>query len=273
MKNFKFILLSLLAFSLYSTAHAQLFYEGPLTDTQLRASAITVTGQFYPSTQSVSITAMSALTNSSALIGRVTVVAAPSTEVTNTGIFATQATLAAETTKVIGAVNQNGTWTVQPGNTPNTTPWLATIHDGTTKVSVTAANISATALSSGLVVSSSPNGGNPCINPSADLRSITGATSGTAAVQIIPLSGTAKTYLCSNIVAGVSGTSPTFSLVYGTASNCATGQTILQQAISTVGTTLYNLGGGYVVPAGKAVCYLNTGTLPIHKYFISYVQQ
>jgi hypothetical protein len=27
---------------------------------------------------------------------------------------------------VVGAVNQNGTWTVQPGNTPNTTPWLVT---------------------------------------------------------------------------------------------------------------------------------------------------
>jgi hypothetical protein len=25
---------------------------------------------------------------------------------------------------VVGAVNQNGTWTVQPGNTQNTTPWL-----------------------------------------------------------------------------------------------------------------------------------------------------
>jgi hypothetical protein len=43
--------------------------------------------------------------------------------VTNAGTFATQAT-------------QAGTWTVQPGNTANTTPWLASIHDGTTKASV-----------------------------------------------------------------------------------------------------------------------------------------
>jgi hypothetical protein len=34
------------------------------------------------------------------------------------------------------AVTQSGTWTVQPGNTANTTPWLASIHDGTTKASV-----------------------------------------------------------------------------------------------------------------------------------------
>lgn len=61
--------------------------------------------------------------------------------------FSVNATLSAETTKVIGTVNQgtspwvvsnggtfavqaastqSGTWTVQPGNTPNTTPWLIT---------------------------------------------------------------------------------------------------------------------------------------------------
>lgn len=34
------------------------------------------------------------------------------------------------------AATQSGTWTVQPGNTANTTPWLASIHDGTTKASV-----------------------------------------------------------------------------------------------------------------------------------------
>lgn len=34
------------------------------------------------------------------------------------------------------AATQSGTWTVQPGNTANTTPWLASIHDGTTKATV-----------------------------------------------------------------------------------------------------------------------------------------
>jgi hypothetical protein len=39
------------------------------------------------------------------------------------------------------AVNslQQGTWTVQPGNTPNTSPWLESIHDGTNKANVLAA--------------------------------------------------------------------------------------------------------------------------------------
>lgn len=56
--------------------------------------------------------------------------------------FSVNATLAAETTKVIGTVNiaaaqaiaatQSGTWTVQPGNTANTTPWLVQTVPGTT---------------------------------------------------------------------------------------------------------------------------------------------
>jgi len=66
-----------------------------------------VTGTFWQATQPVSIASL------------------PSGAVTNAGTFAVQAaaTLAAETTKVIGTVNQGGTWTVQPGNTANTTAW------------------------------------------------------------------------------------------------------------------------------------------------------
>ena len=35
---------------------------------------------------------------------------------------------------------QSGTWTVQPGNTPNTVPWLITINQGGNSATVTAAN-------------------------------------------------------------------------------------------------------------------------------------
>lgn len=38
------------------------------------------------------------------------------------------------------AVTQSGTWTVQPGNTANTTPWLIKINDGTTALPVLAAS-------------------------------------------------------------------------------------------------------------------------------------
>jgi len=49
----------------------------------------------------------------------------------NNTAFPVNATLSAETTKVIGTVNQGGTWTVQPGNTANTTAWLVTGTGGT----------------------------------------------------------------------------------------------------------------------------------------------
>lgn len=38
------------------------------------------------------------------------------------------------------AATQSGTWTVQPGNTANTTPWLTTISQGGNSASVSAAN-------------------------------------------------------------------------------------------------------------------------------------
>jgi Flp pilus assembly pilin Flp len=38
------------------------------------------------------------------------------------------------------SVTQSGTWTVQPGNTANTTPWLATVNQGGNSASVTSAN-------------------------------------------------------------------------------------------------------------------------------------
>lgn len=38
------------------------------------------------------------------------------------------------------AVTQSGTWTVQPGNTANTTPWLTTINQGGNSAAVTGAN-------------------------------------------------------------------------------------------------------------------------------------
>jgi hypothetical protein len=55
------------------------------------------------------------------------------------------------------AATQSGTWTVQPGNTANTTPWLAKLHDGTNAVAVKAASTAPGATDAALVVAISPN--------------------------------------------------------------------------------------------------------------------
>jgi hypothetical protein len=94
--------------------------SGGLTDTQLRATPVPVSGTFYQSTQPVSIASMP----STPVTGTfwqatqpVSIASMPSTPVTGTFWQATQ--------PVSGTVtaNQGGTWTVQPGNTANTTAW------------------------------------------------------------------------------------------------------------------------------------------------------
>jgi hypothetical protein len=116
---------------------------------------------------------------------------------------------------------------------------------------------------------------NPCQNPAANLIGVNLSTSGTAAVQIVALAASQKIYLCSLYVVGVSGTSPTFSLVYGTGSNCVTGQAVFLGSWSTAASTVYQFNGTTVgiVPASQALCYLDTGTTPVQRVLLTYVQQ
>lgn len=117
-------------------------------------------------------------------------------------------------------------------------------------------------------------GGNPCQNPNATLVSIPVTTSGTTAAQIVALSGSTKIYICALTVIGQSGTTPTFSLVQGTGTNCATGQTVVVPAFATPANTLFSFAKPVSVGvAGNALCYLQTGTTPVTKAQLTYVQQ
>jgi histone H3/H4 len=53
--------------------------------------------------------------------------------------------------------SQSGTWTVQPGNTVNTTPWRIRPSDGTNDVNIKAASTAASVTDPSLVVALSPN--------------------------------------------------------------------------------------------------------------------
>jgi hypothetical protein len=77
----------------------------------------------------------------------------------NNGVVGTgvqRVTIASDSTGVLGAT-QSGTWTVQPGNTANTTPWLQKISDGTNAAAIKAASTAPVATDPALVVSISPN--------------------------------------------------------------------------------------------------------------------
>jgi hypothetical protein len=110
------------------------------------------------------------------------------------------------------ASTQSGTWTVQPGNTANTTPWLAKISDGTNAATIKAASTAAVAADPALVVAVSPNN---TVNIQEVEQYITGQSAQTATVNnIIPAaSGSSATdatgynsFSCQVVSTGTAGT-------------------------------------------------------------------
>jgi hypothetical protein len=159
--------------------------------------------------------------------------------------------------------------TVQPPSVSQTGGWVTTAAPSYSTTTLNALSLD----TAGNLRVAQPVTGNPCLNPNATLLWVAGSTSGTSAVQIIALSGSNRIYICSLNVTGVSGTTPAFGLVYGTGSNCATGQTTVQGAFTTTAAALYSFHGpGPITAAGTALCYLNTGTTPVQRYSITYVQ-
>jgi hypothetical protein len=77
---------------------------------------------------------------------------------------------------------QSGTWTVQPGNTANTTPWLATVNQGGNSAAVKAASTAAVATDPALVVAVSPNNTVSTLSPDVTATGALGALN--ASVQI-----------------------------------------------------------------------------------------
>jgi hypothetical protein len=113
------------------------------------------------------------------------------------------------------AATQSGTWTVQPGNTANTTPWLVKPTDGTNAVTVKASGANAATTDSALVVAPSPN-------PSTVCTSVI-AVNQTASTDL--KTSTNKLHICSIML--VSAAAQSISLVEGTGSTCGTGTTAL----------------------------------------------
>lgn len=142
------------------------------------------------------------------------------------------------------------------------------------RATVKTSGVAASASDTALVVAQTTVGGNPCRNPSATLAMVSGSTTGTASVQLVALSGTTKIYVCSMVIIGTSGTTPTFSLTYGTGAACATGNVVIIGAFTTTANALFNFSNPFAVTAaGNALCYVQTGTTPISRYAITYVQQ
>ena len=118
------------------------------------------------------------------------------------------------------------------------------------------------------------NVGDPCLNPNVAKSSVTVSTSGAGTTQLVALSGTKVVYVC-NLGVGISATTATLALEYGTGASCGTGTTALTGTIvPTAGMWLMLGWGGTVASsaAGNALCVVNGGT-GTQIGVLTYVQQ
>lgn len=169
------------------------------------------------------------------------------------------------------SVLQSGTWTVQPGNTANSTPWLTT--DSAT--SATGSAPPAKAAFFGARESTNGVGVIQC-DKTAQVTISTATTT-----ALVAVSGATSVYVCSYVIEiqGVATTAGTLQLETGTGSACATAVVAVTPTYigsTTAGTpTVIPQGSnlGYVIKgaASSGLCALST-TTTTQKVFIAYAQ-
>lgn len=102
---------------------------GPLTDTQLRASPVPVSGTFFQVTQPISVVSLPLPLGAAteATLATMLTLAGFQARINTLGqktmANSTPVVLASDQSSIPTASTQSGTWTVQPGNTANTTAW------------------------------------------------------------------------------------------------------------------------------------------------------
>ena len=174
--------------------------------------------------------------------------------VTNAGTFAVQAA-------------ESGTWTVQPGNTANSTPWLFTINQGGNSATVTGSN----ALKVDGSAVTQPVSGSASIDPCSALAKTSVAISQTGTAKLIAKTSAKKNYICSIMVVGADAEN--ISLVEGTktTTECDTstaaliGGTTAANGPNLAANGGFTLGsGGYTVVGGANnnfdVCLFQSGS-------------
>lgn len=139
------------------------------------------------------------------------------------------------------ASTQSGTWTVQPGNTANTTPWLATISQGGNSATVSAGGAlkvdgsAATQPVSGTVTANGPQ------NVTVTDCSST-ITAGNSAQNAITASSTIRGFMLMNLDV----TEPMWVSFTGTAAAASTASYVLQAGASST----FAGAGSFVSPVG-----------------------
>lgn len=129
------------------------------------------------------------------------------------------------------AVTQSGTWTVQPGNTANTTAWLVKLNDGTNSFVL-----------------------DPCQTNTKSVAVINMSTATTT--RFIAPTSAKKNYICSIVL--ITNAANNVVLEEGTGGTCGTG-TAGMSGDTTTGWALA-ANGGFTVGNGAATVFQTAGT-------------
>ena len=201
----------------------------------------------------------------------------------------------AVTQPISGSVSANatqtGTWTVQPGNTANTTPWLTTLSQGGNTTSVTAANalkIDGSAVTQPVKASSESATaatvpGNAIYMGGVSSGILTGivacdtsttlVSSTIATTQIGAAVAGKIIYVCSYAINGGGTTSA--KLLFGTGANCATAPADITPfyKLAINSTISQGSGLGYLAKttAGSALCASNSAAVNVN-FLVTYTQ-
>ncbi len=159
-----------------------------------------------------------------------------------------------DSTNTAIGVSEKGSWTIQPGNTPNTTAWLVTGTGGTFPVTFPTAD--------------------PCLSPGIAKSSVAINIAAAATTQLVGFVSGQTIYACNaNFTYSVAGSA---QFEYGTGTNCGTGTTTLTGAMVTTANEYLPLGWGgtiFKTAASNALCVVTTGTTPSMQGVLTYVQQ
>ena len=150
--------------------------------------------------------------------------------------------------------SQSGSWTVQPGNTPNTTAWLVKLNDGTNSEII-----------------------DPCLSQTKVYTPI----SQTANTQLIAGTSAKKLYVCHFDI--VTATAQNISLMAGTGTTCgSTPHTVIGGSTAATGWN-FAANGGIAIGTGESsiaqtgtnadnICLLQSGSGQISGILVTAVQ-
>jgi hypothetical protein len=150
-----------------------------------------------------------------------------------------------------GAVTQSGTWTVQPGNTPNSTPWLVTPNDGAGH-SMPTGDASARTIHV-----TADNASLPVTESGSWTEGLIGGVANVGIVRAVPSSCTQSTNFASATAqvgtgAGTTVTSTTTCVTFAYANNITNSAVTLRLADKS-GTPIIWFGGNadFTIPANS----------------------